>query len=551
MTGGFALDRLVGSARALAAENRHPFVGTEHLLAALLEDPSGFSTSLIERTGLAAAEVRTQLLQGLRQSTEAEAKPADQVPLSSFAERAIDGVAQETELLRRLVAHPKGRIAQVLRADPKAAAALKTALEPADRPARKEPPARKAERERPEREKKVPAPKQEGPRQDGRRAAQKPPRATPTPPAEEPEQPPPLRLAVKPHGGARGFPWSMVLLLAVPASIVFNYLHSSPLLVFFTACIGVLPLAKLMGDATESLAERTGPTIGGLLNATFGNAAELIIAIVALRAGLVDLVKASITGSILGNLLLILGLAFIAAGGKHHVVRFNRNNAGMSAAMLALATVGLVFPAVFHAVHPGPLEGPELRLSELVAGILILTYLGSLLFSLRTHRALFGGGDHPAVEPRWRFGASVLILALATAGVVVESEILVHSVEAVTAQLGWSEMFLGLVIVPIIGNAAEHATAVVVARKGQVDLAEQIALGSSTQVALLVAPLLVFVGLGFGADMNLVFPLFEVAALAVSTMVIAIITLDGETHWFEGLQLLAVYGMIAAAAFFI
>ena len=328
-------------------------------------------------------------------------------------------------------------------------------------------------------------------------------------------------------------------------------MHAAPVLVFVTACVAVVPLAGLMGDATESLAERTGPTFGGLLNATFGNAAELIIAVVALQAGLVELVKASITGSILGNLLLILGLSFIASGTKTPVVKFNRTNAGMSAAMLSLAVIGLVFPALFHAIHGPPNATAELYLSETVSVILIVTYLLSLLFSLKTHRALFGGGDHPAIEPKWRVGPAVGILALATAGIVLESELLVATIDSVTATFGLTQTFVGLVIIPMIGNAAEHATAVVVARKGQTDLALQIALGSSTQVALLVAPVLVFVGLFLGTDMNLVFPVFDVAALAVSTIVVAIITLDGETHWFEGAQLLAVYAMMAAAAFFI
>jgi Ca2+:H+ antiporter len=337
----------------------------------------------------------------------------------------------------------------------------------------------------------------------------------------------------------------------VPASVVLARLDAPAIAVFLTACIGVLPLAALMGEATEALAERTGPTIGGLLNATFGNAAELIIALAALRAGLVDLVKASITGSILGNLLLILGLSCVAAGSGRTIVRFSRTNAGMSAAMLALAVIGLVFPALFHAVPGGPDLAAELRLSELVAGILVVTYGLSLVFSLKTHRALFGGGAHPETEPRWKVGPAVAVLAVATAGVVIESEILVHAVEGVTAQLGLSEAFLGLVIIPLIGNAAEHATAVVVARKGHMDLALQIALGSSTQIALLVAPLLVFAGVAMGVGMNLVFPVFEVLALAVSTLVIAIITLDGETHWFEGVQLLAVYLLLAGAAYFI
>lgn len=349
---------------------------------------------------------------------------------------------------------------------------------------------------------------------------------------------------------------SLILLLAIPASVVLNWQHASPILIFVTACLGVLPLAGLMGKATEEIAERTGPTIGGLLNATFGNAAELIIAIVALRAGLVDLVKASITGSILGNLLLILGLSLIAGGVRTPFLKFNRTNAGMSSAMLALAVAGLVFPALFHSVHPGTessrLAFTELQLSEAVAVILAVTYGLSLLFSLKTHKTLFG--VDPSATPHgatWSMGKAMLVLGMATAGVVVESEILVHAVEGVTSRLGLSEMFLGLIIIPIIGNAAEHATAIVVARKGQTDLALQIALGSSTQVALLVAPLLVLAGLIFQVPLNLVFTPFEVVALGLATIVVAIITLDGESHWFEGAQLLALYGMIGAAAFFL
>jgi Ca2+:H+ antiporter len=342
----------------------------------------------------------------------------------------------------------------------------------------------------------------------------------------------------------------------IPISVVLNATDGPAIWTFVTACLGVLPLAGLMGTATEQLSERTGPTIGGLLNATFGNAAELIIAIVALRAGLVDLVKASITGSILGNLLLILGLSLIAAGTKSPTFKFNRTSAGMSAAMLALAVVGLVFPAIFHGLHPETGEAArlltELRLSEAVAVILAITYGGSLLFSLWTHKTLFGGDPRKTPHgPIWSVGRAVLVLAVATAGVVLESEILVHAVEGVTAGLGLSEMFLGLIIIPIIGNAAEHATAIIVARKGQTDLALQIALGSSTQVALLVAPLLVLAGVILGQPMNLVFTPFEVAAVAMSTVVVSIITLDGESHWFEGVQLLAVYGMVAAAAFFL
>jgi Ca2+:H+ antiporter len=307
-----------------------------------------------------------------------------------------------------------------------------------------------------------------------------------------------------------------------------------------------------MGEATEHLAHRTGPLIGGLLNATFGNAAELIISVVALRAGLVTLVKASITGSILGNLLLIMGLALLVGGLRRSELRFNRTSAGMSSGMLALSVVALVLPALFHALHPEQAARlAELRMSEAVALILLFTYGLSLLFTLRTHRCLFWSEMHPAEGPAWSSGKAILILALATAAVAVESEILVHAATEATRTVGLTETFLGLVVIPIIGNAAEHATAVLVARKGKIDLALQIALGSSTQVALLVAPLLVFVGLALGRDMNLVFTPFEVMALSLATVVTAIITLDGESHWFEGVQLLAVYAMVAVGAFFL
>jgi Ca2+:H+ antiporter len=263
-------------------------------------------------------------------------------------------------------------------------------------------------------------------------------------------------------------------------------------------------------------------------------------------------VKASITGSILGNLLLILGLALIAGGTNRQELRFNRTNAGMSAGMLALSVVGLVFPALFHSVHPEvAARVSELHMSEAVAVILILTYLFSLLFTLRTHRTLFGGEAHPMAGPVWGAGKAVAILAAATVGVAIESELLVHAATEATEALGLSTMFLGLIVIPIIGNAAEHAAAVMLSRKGQIDLGLQIALGSSTQIALLVAPLLVFAGVLMGQDMNLVFRPFEVVALGLATIVVAIITLDGESHWFEGVQLLAVYAMVAVGAFFL
>ncbi|HLG05934.1 MAG TPA: calcium/proton exchanger, partial [Gemmatimonadales bacterium] len=352
------------------------------------------------------------------------------------------------------------------------------------------------------------------------------------------------------------FRWGLLLLLGVPASVFLRWQQADPLFVFLAASLAMLPLAGLLGKATEQLADRSGPVVGGLLNATFGNAAELIIALVALRSGMVDLVKASITGSILGNLLLILGLAFVAGGLRSPILRFNRTGAGMAAAMLALAVAGLVFPALFHLLHPGT-EGTriglsELRLTEAVAILLALTYGASLLFSLRTHRAVFAVEQHPeSPAGLWKPRVAVLVLAVATAGVVVESEILVGAIEPVTRSLGLSETFLGLVVIPLIGNAAEHGAAVSVARAGKTDLSLQIALGSSTQIALLVAPLLVFAALAMGNPLSLVFTPLEVIALGIATGVVAMITLDGESHWFEGVQLLALYGMVAAAAYFL
>jgi Ca2+:H+ antiporter len=242
-------------------------------------------------------------------------------------------------------------------------------------------------------------------------------------------------------------------------------------------------------------------------------------------------------------------LSLIAGGRKRSVVKFNQTTAGMSAAMLALAVVGLVMPALLHSIHPDLSFAPRaLQLSEIVAGLLGVTYLASLYFSLSTHKDLFAGEDHPLDGPVWSLWGALGVLAAATVGVAIESEILVHATEPVTRSLGLSPVFLGLIIIPIIGNAAEHATAVVLAGKGKMDIALQVALGSSTQVALFVAPVLVVAGLVVGQPMDLVFTPFEVISLGLSTAVVAILTLDGESHWFEGLQLLVVYGIIAAAA---
>lgn len=545
------LARVIEAARGTAAAANHAFVGTEHLLAAALSDADGAAERALTDAGVTIDGLAEELLAGLPAAAADAPMPP---PMSRFAERAVaEAEKADGNLLLVLLRAPRGRVASVLGNRGAKLSELRKTLEPPRAEQQAKPP-RPAKPEKPAKTVSPALPASSRPRHERRPAPS--PELSDDEPVRERRLPPHLDTKRRHSPTARKFPWSLILLLAVPASVILNAQHASPLLIFATACLGVLPLAGLMGRATEQIAERTGPTIGGLLNATFGNAAELIIAIVALRAGLVDLVKASITGSILGNLLLILGLSLVAGGLKRPILKFNRTSAGMSSAMLALAVAGLVFPAVFHSLHPGALTArlafSELRLSEAVAVILAITYGCSLLFSLHTHKSVFGmdAGSTPE-GPEWGLFKSVGILALATGAVVVESELLVHTVEGVTASLGLSEVFLGLIIIPVIGNAAEHASAVMMARKGKTDLSLQIALGSSTQVALLVAPILVLAGVLMGEPMNLVFSSFEVITLAVSTIVVAMITLDGESHWFEGVQLLALYAMVAAAACFL
>jgi Ca2+:H+ antiporter len=549
--------RVLAAAREEAERLGHAQIGTEHLLLGLLRERS---TLPPEETDLLPADVEGAIRR-LQAAGKRGAPPEGGLTYSSRARRILDeaaltasrqgaGAIEATHLLTALRTETKGASAAIL----SEASAVGAAPEPGsadagrvDRSAALEPP-------KSVRPPKPPKPPRE-PRERAPRPEPRPERGRPRPeaisePAPPAEPPAPRRIAPV-VGDPFRLSWRHILLPAVPAALWLASQHASPLLVFALSCLGVLPLAAYMGEATEHLAERTGPTVGGFLNATFGNAAELIIAIAALRAGLVDLVKASIVGSILGNLLLILGLALIAGTFKRSIVAFNRTAAGMAAAMLALAVAALVFPALFHSTHPEAALLTELHLSEAVAVILAVVYVLSLVFSMRTHRRLFGGEPHPTVAPVWGIPRAVLVLVVATAGVAAMSELLVHAIEPVTAGTGMSQAFLGLILIPIIGNAAEHAAAIVVARKGQIDLALQIALGSSTQVALLVTPVLVGAGVLLAQPMNLVFTPFQVLALALATGVSAILTLDGESHWFEGAQLLALYAMVAVAALFI
>jgi Ca2+:H+ antiporter len=311
-----------------------------------------------------------------------------------------------------------------------------------------------------------------------------------------------------------------------------------------------------MGKATEHLAEDLGEGVGGLLNATFGNAAELIIAFMALRAGLHDVVKASITGSIIGNVLLVLGLSTLAGGLKHPMQRFNQRGAQMSATLLLLAAIGLVIPAIFHQAVAGRDVSHEQELSLEISIILFAAYVLSLVFTLRTHRELYVSDGSPENRAAlgthgWGRGRSLAVLLLATAGVAVMSELLVGAIEHAARSLGLTEVFVGVIVVAIIGNAAEHSTAVLVAMKNKMDLSLNIAIGSSLQVALFVAPVLVFASHALGNPMNLAFTPFEVLAVVVSVFIVNHVVSDGETNWLEGVLLLAVYAILGLAFYFL
>ena len=358
----------------------------------------------------------------------------------------------------------------------------------------------------------------------------------------------------------------LALLLFIPAALASHYLHGPALLTFALSALAVMPLAAWMGRATEALSHHVGEGIGGLLNATFGNAAEMILAIMALRAGLFTVVKASITGSIIGNALLVLGASILAGGIRHPVLRFNRTAAATSATLLFLSAVGLLVPALFDFVTQHSAQAAERTLSLEIACVLFGTYMLSLVFSLVTHRQFYRGGAHgggaavavadgaPAPEAEgavWSVPRAFTVLAVATVFTAWVSESLVEAVEGATHALGFTEVFVGVVVVAIVGNAAEHSSAILLAMKGKMDGALQIAIGSSTQVALFVAPVLVFLSYAFGKPLDLLFTQFEVVAVALSALVVALVSMDGESNWLEGVQLLAVYLILAMAFYFL
>ena len=346
-----------------------------------------------------------------------------------------------------------------------------------------------------------------------------------------------------------------ILLLVAPVSWALAATSPGSPWVFITASASLIPLAGLIGLGTEQLARRAGPAWGGFLNATFGNAAELIIALVALRNGHIELVKASITGSIIGNLLLVLGLAFFVGGLGRRSQKFHRTSATNTSAMLFLGVVALVMPAVFDLSLYGSLKAKPPAIDQLSlwsAIILIGAYGGSLIYAFTVQRDLFrptNEGSHDG--PVFSTAAAVGALAAGTLLTTVQAEILVGAMEPALARFGFTELFVGVIVIALIGNAAEHYSAVTAARRDEMTLAVEIAVGSSAQIALFVAPALVLYSFAIGRPMSLLFNAFEITAIALSVLAASMVVTDGESNWVEGLQLLSVYLILALAFYFV
>ncbi len=358
------------------------------------------------------------------------------------------------------------------------------------------------------------------------------------------------------------------LLIFVPISVILDLVHADHIIIFIIAVIALIPLAKLIGDSTEHLSTHYGSTLGSLLNVTFGNAAEIIIAVVAINAGLLELVKASITGAILGNIMLIFGLSMIAGGIRKKEQIFSRENAGLQSTMIFLAIIGLAIPTVLSSTILKPTEiENQLKiqfLSDALAIILLSVYIAGIVFTFFTHKHLFvspqmveENNNHniaaatTTTTKHWDKKRAFFMLAISMVGVVVISEILVGSVEETSKQFGFGEMFVGAIIIGIVGNAAEHSSAIILARKGKMDLSIGIAAGSGTQIALFVVPLLVIFGIILNQPFTLEFTIYELVTLFLAAIILNLIAHDGRSNWFEGVMLTAVYIIIAMGFYFI
>ena len=357
------------------------------------------------------------------------------------------------------------------------------------------------------------------------------------------------------------------LLVFVPISVILDLVHADHIIIFIIAVIALIPLAKLIGDSTEHLSTHYGSTLGSLLNVTFGNAAEIIIAVVAINAGLIDLVKASITGAILGNIMLIFGLSMIAGGIRKKEQLFSRENAGLQSTMIFLAIIGLAIPTVLSStiLKPAEIEN-QLKiqfLSDALAIILLSVYIAGIVFTFFTHKHLFvspqmeeENHNHniattTTTTKHWDKKRAFFMLAISMVGVVVVSEILVGFVEETSKQFGFGEVFVGAIIIGIVGNAAEHSSAIILARKGKIDLSIGIAAGSGTQIALFVVPLLVIFGIILNQPFTLEFTIYELVTLFLAAIILNLIAHDGRSNWFEGVMLTAVYIIIAMGFYFI
>jgi Ca2+:H+ antiporter len=339
------------------------------------------------------------------------------------------------------------------------------------------------------------------------------------------------------------------LLVFVPVSVVADLVIHQPVLIFAASALAIVPLAGLIGTSTEQLAIRVGPGLGGLLNATLGNLTELIVGILLVNAGQFAIVKATLIGSIVGNLLLVLGLSFFLGGVRFKQQTFNQHSANVHSASLVVAVGGLLIPALLTATSPISATGREI-VSSVVAVVLIGLYLATLVFTRLTHAHIFHvpGGDEVAV---WSTRQAVAVLAGAALLVGLESEFLVSSLNPALSQLHVPPMFVGLILIPVIGNAAEHASAIFFALKNRVDITIEIAVGSSTQIAMFVAPALVFISLLLGRPMDFVFTGFEVAIVGLASLIFTVTAHDARSNWLEGLQLIGLYIVIAIAAYFV
>lgn len=340
------------------------------------------------------------------------------------------------------------------------------------------------------------------------------------------------------------------MLLFVPISFIGKFLNFSPTIMFILAALSIIPLAGIMGEGTEEISSYTGPKIGGFLNATFGNATELIISFFALKSGLFEVVKSSIAGSIIGNILLVLGASMFIGGLKHKTQNFNINVVETTSSMLLFSLIGLCVPAFFtHTINPNLLNTRYEGLSLVVAIVMFILYILSLIFSFFTHKDLYATTtEEEGHESKWSLKKSIAILIIATVIIAIESEFLVGGIEDITSKLDLSEFFVGIILIPIIGNAAEHSTAITMALKNKMDVAIEIALGSSLQIILFVAPVLIFLSLLF-TPMSIIFNPFELVSLIASVIIANKVASDGQSNWLEGAQLMAVYFIIAAGFF--